>query len=278
MGLYFFPPSLALSDIIRTYRVVDFKFTDISNIPPKPYPPRPEHCLSFYPRDTEIVEYADSGKTFYNLKSVLFGQQSEVSKRYVGKDFLLFQTVFRPGALYRLTGIPSYELTNGYIDAETIFLPSDLKEINEKLAGASSISYMIECVELFFLKKIRQSNRDMHALDKVCNLMLHTEKNLNIDWLAQESCLSVRQYERKFMERMGVSPKYYQKIIRFEKAFRLRNQFPKLDWLSISLQCGYHDYQHLAKDYKNITRQTPNEFHFIDLSSPERTFGEADTY
>lgn len=278
MGLYFFPPSQALSDIIRTYRVVEFKFTDVSSIPPKPYPPRPEHCISFYPRDTETVEYLNSGKTFSNFKTVLFGQQNEVSNRYVGKDFLLFQVVFRPGALYRLTGIPSYELTNQYIDAGVVFRASDLKEINEKLAGTNNFKYMIAYVEAFFTRKIGQKKRDAHALDKVCSLMLNTEKTLSIDWLAKESCLSIRQYERKFLERMGVSPKYYQKIIRFENAFRLRNQFPKLDWLSIAVQCGYHDYQHLAKDYKAITTQTPNDFHFIDLSSPERAFGEADTY
>ncbi|RFS16635.1 AraC family transcriptional regulator [Emticicia sp. C21] len=278
MGLYFFPPGQALNNIVRTYRVVDFQFTDISSIPPKPYPPRPEHCLSFYPKDTETVKYISSGKTFSNLQSVLFGQQNEVSNRYVGRDFLLFQIVFRPGALYRLTGIPSYEITNAYVDAETVFPAAELKEINERLAGAVHVSSMIECIESFLSRRIRQSKLDIHALDKVCNLMLHTEKNLSIDWLAKESCLSTRQYERKFMERMGVSPKYYQKIIRFENAFRLKNQFPKLDWLSIAIQYGYHDYQHLVKDYKAITQQTPNEFHLIDLSSPERAFGDADTY
>lgn len=278
MGLYFFPPSVALSDIIRTYRVVNFKFTDMNGIQAKPYPPRPEHCLSFYPRDTETAQYINSSKTFSKLRTVLFGQQSEVSNRYVGKDFLLFQIVFRPGGLYRLTGIPSHQITNAYIDAETVFPATELRKINEKLAESDNAHYMITCVEAFLKRRISQSKIDIHALDKVCNLMLSTEKKLSLDWLAHESCLSVRQYERKFMERMGVSPKYYQKIIRFEHAFRMKNQFPKLDWLSIALQCGYYDYQHLAKDYKTLTQQSPNEFHLIDLSSPERAFGDADTY
>lgn len=62
MVLSEFLPGPALTEFIRVYRVVHFTFDDITNIPYKAYPPRPEHCLSFYPRDTETVEYVNSGK------------------------------------------------------------------------------------------------------------------------------------------------------------------------------------------------------------------------
>ncbi|MBL0199969.1 MAG: hypothetical protein IPP81_07265 [Chitinophagaceae bacterium] len=48
--------------------------------------------------------------------------------------------------------------------------------------------------------------------------------------------------------------------------------------MSIAVQCNYHDYQHLAKDYKQFTNQTPTDFHLLDNASPERKFGESDTY
>lgn len=118
MVLFEFLPSEFLTNYVRTYRLVHFQFTNSQQSFCKPYPPRPEHCLTFYPRDCENVKYADSGKKAGNLNAVLFGQQTEVSYRHVGKDFLLFQIVFKPGALYRLTGVPSHEITNSYLDAE----------------------------------------------------------------------------------------------------------------------------------------------------------------
>ncbi|MBN4683685.1 AraC family transcriptional regulator, partial [Pandoraea nosoerga] len=117
-----------------------------------------------------------------------------------------------------------------------------------------------------------------HRLDQVSNLILRTGKVLNVEWLAKESCLSLRQYERKFVERMGVSPRYFSKVVRFENAFRMKNKGPHLDWLSIAIRCGYYDYQHLVKDYKELTNQTPTNFHMLDNGSPERRFGESDTY
>ena len=277
MVLSEFIPSLSLTEFVLVYRVVHFVFADITNIPYKPYPPRPEHCLSFYPRDTETVEYVNSGKKITNLKTFLIGQQNEVSNRFVGKDFLVFQIVFRPGALYRLTGIPSYELNNCYFDAATVF-SKDIKEVNDKLNDAANFNEMVVVVETFLLKHINRVVKEFHRLDHVSNIILQANENLNIEWLANESCLSVRQYERKFIERMGISPRYFNKIVRFENAFRMKNKHPHLDWLTIAIQCGYYDYQHLVKDYKKFTNQTPTEFHLLDNSSPERKFGESDTY
>ncbi len=277
MVLSEFTPSPILMPYVRAYRLVQFVFDDITKIPFKPYPPRPEHCLSFYPRDTETVEYINKGLKINNLKTVLMGQQTEVTNRYVGKDFLVFQVVFSPSGLYRLTGIPSKQLNNCYIDAETIF-KKDIKEVNDKLNDAANFNEMVQAVEAFLLKQVNKGVKEFHRLDQVSTLLLKSDKILNIEWLAKEACLSLRQYERKFIERMGVSPRYFSKVARFENAFRMKNQNPHLDWLSIAIQCGYYDYQHLTKDYKALTNQSPKDFHLLDNASPERNFGESDTY
>ena len=276
MVLFEFTPGPMLTDYIRTYRLVHFQFDHLANMPCKAYPPKPEHCLTFYPRDAEQVEYADSGKKAGNLGAVLFGQQTEVSHRYVGKDFLLFQVVFKPGALYRITGVPSHEITNSYSDAE-LFFSSEIKNINSQLNDCSSYAAMVTVIETFLLKEIRRKTREMHRLDGLSEMLIKNSGH-TIDWFAKTSCLSVRQLERTFRERMGVSPKYFLKVARFENAFRMKNKYPDLDWLSIALHCGYYDYQHLAKDYKSLTQQTPTAFHQTDQLAPERTFGDADTY
>lgn len=270
-----FTPSTNLTEFIRVYRVVHFAFDDLTKIPCKPYPPRPEHCLSFYPRDTETVEYVNNGARIKNLKTVLIGQQSEVTNRFVGKDFLVFQVVFSPGGLYRLTGIPSQQLNNCYFDAETIF-KKDIKEVNDKLNDAVNFIEMVVVVESFLLKQINRGIKEFHRLDHVSNYMLKTNKIINIEWLAKESCLSLRQYERKFIERMGVPPRYFSQVVRFENAFRMKNKFPHVDWLTIAINCGYYDYQHLSKEYQKFTQKLPTEFH--DLESPENLLGEYDTY
>jgi AraC-like DNA-binding protein len=278
MVLNEFHPSKHLKEFIRVYRVVECKFDNNVDIPFKPYPPKPEQCLSFYPRDVETVEYAKSGVKVSNLHAVLFGQQNELTNRFIGKDFLVFQIVFNPGSLFRLTGIPSHQLTNCYLDAGLIFPNSSINEVNERLAESTNHQEMVHIVELFISTLVKKVKKEIHQLDNIGSLMLQSNEAKSIDWLAKNAYLSNRQFERKFLERMGVSPKYFNKVVRFENAFRMKNKFPHLDWLTISIHCGFYDYQHMAKDYKDLTQQTPTDFHILDLSAPERKFGEADTY
>jgi AraC-like DNA-binding protein len=51
-----------------------------------------------------------------------------------------------------------------------------------------------------------------------------------------------------------------------------------MDWLRIALECNYHDYQHLVRDYKDFTGYGPNAFHEIESKAPERSFGLSEQY
>ncbi len=127
-----FIPAPDVKDFVQLYRIVHLQFDKGQEIPFKAYPPRPEHCLAFYPFDTETVKYLNTGKEIKNIPIVLYGQFTEVTNRMIGNNFLVFQVIFYPGALYRLTGIPATEFTNQYLDATTVF-SSAVKEINEQL-------------------------------------------------------------------------------------------------------------------------------------------------
>ncbi len=45
------------------------------------------------------------------------------------------------------------------------------------------------------------------------------------------------------------------------------------DWLSIALESGYYDYQHMVRDFREFTRLSPKEFSQQDSHAPERAFG-----
>jgi AraC-like DNA-binding protein len=277
MVLQEYKPNLRLSEYIRTIRLINFVCSGIDILPPKPYPPRPEHCLSFYVRGIENVEYQKSGEKQGNLSTVLFGQQTEVTNRFNSNNFLLIQVVFKPGGLYRLTNIPSNYLTNQYIDAQTVF-SKEIKSVNEKIDECKSFLHMIEVVETFLINEIKRNSNEIHPLDIATTNLFNKSFIPTVDILAKSSFQSTRNFERHFKQRMGISPKYFLKVMRFENAFRMKNKHPELDWLTIAINCGYYDYQHLVRDYKDLTGLTPNHFHKIDSKSPERLFGQADTY
>lgn len=272
-----FAPAFDVREFVQLYRIVHLQFPKNQQVPFKAYPPRPEQCLAFYPYDTETVEYKNSGKIIKNIASVLYGQFSEVTNRNIGHNFLVFQIIFNPGGLYRLTGMPASEINNQYIDAAGVF-GSDINYINEQLAVAGSYEAMTAVANDFMRRLIKKQKKGKLLIDTVCINMLLQDCNSNLRTLAGQACLSTKQLERKFKERTGVNPKLFERIIRFDKAFRLKNSNPALDWLRIAMECNYHDYQHLAKEYKDFTGLSPVAFHEIEEKAPERQFGLSEGY
>lgn len=272
----FIPPP-DVREFVQLYRIVHLQFEKGQPVPYKAYPPRPEHCLAFYPFDTETVEYVSSGSVVKNIPVVLYGQFSEVTNRMIGHRFLVFQVIFYPGALYRLMGIAANELTNQYLDAE-IFFSTALREVNEKLYHAPGYHNMTEVVTAFVRDMIKKQKHSRLPVDDACILLLNSNRKFTLQQLAKEACLSSRQLERKFKELAGVNPKLYERIIRFDRAFRLKNSRPNMDWLRIAMECNYHDYQHLAREYRDFTGLGPNAFHEIENRAPEREFGLSEGY
>ncbi len=272
-----FIPAPELREFVQLYRIVHLHFDREQAIPPKAYPPRPEHCLAFYPYDTETVQYAGSGKIIRHIPVVLYGQFTEVTHRMIGHNFLVFQIIFYPGALYRLTGLIASELNNQYIDAESVFT-SELRMVNEQLYHAAGYPDMLLVANDFVRSLIRHQKKTRLLTDNTWHLLLQDQSKYSLNQLAREACLSTKQFERRFKERTGVNPKLYERIIRFDKAFRLKNSHPQYDWLRIAMACGYHDYQHLVKEYKDFTGLSPTAFHQIENNAPERKFGLSEGY
>jgi len=265
-------PSPVLREYVKYFGIVHFSFSGKENIPVKVYTPKPGDSIEFFLRDPEYVSYPGVIKKHKRPTAIIQGQHSSVTNRYVGNEFLFLNINFQPGILYRLTGIPSYKLINTYIDAETVF-SKEIRLINEQLKNARSYTEIITLAESFILMLVGRTKKDSHGIDTAARILLQSTDHISMDWLAKESCLSSRQFERKFKERMGVAPSLLARLVRFDRAFKMKNATPGKDWLSVAVQCGYYDYQHLVRDYKDFTGLTPTAFFQTDNQAPERIFG-----
>lgn len=269
-----FLPKPCFEEYVQFYRIVHFNFEGIKQQPVKHYAPRPEHCLAFYPYDKEIINYNNS-KQVNVMPALLSGQQLSISKRsIVGNKFLSFQIIFKPAGLYRLTGIPSYELTNDFVDADLIF-PGEVNRVNEELCETTDYAVMITIVEQFMHRITAKKIKEPHHLDKIGEFIF-SDKNITIDQLAQSSFLCTKQYQRKFKERIGITPKLFERAARFEKSIYLKLKNPDASWEEIAFTCNYTNYQHMVIDYKDFTGITPTAYYLLDKQSPEKIMGIAE--
>lgn len=271
-----FLPNPSLRALVRCYRIVHMRFDPHDPPPFKPYTPRPEQCLAFYPHDREQVDFTASKKSVANIPVALIGQALSVTNRFIHGHFMVVQILFQPGGLFRLTGMPSTEINDAYIEADVVF-SREVHLVNEAFFHAHSYTQIVHIADNFVGRLLRGRVKDPHPMDMVGQWMLDNPA-APLDLLAKKSFLSAKQFERKFQERTGVGPKLFARLVRFDRAFREKNLHPERSWQQIAFDCNYYDYQHLVRDYREFTGMLPTVFHQLESRAPERRFGLSEHY
>ncbi len=262
-------PSPVLQAFVRDYLVAHFVFDNSQPIPFKPYSPKPEQTITFLPRGGLTVENPVNGQVQKAPPVSICGQQVSRYNFYLSPEYLMVRVHFHPGALYRLLGVPLVEFTDNWFDAETV-ISREIQQVNERLAHCRYYFQLIEVVEAYLQTKIKWVKKDSHPVDKAVSCIFTNPSFFSLDYLSRECCLSGRQFDRKFTERMGVGPKLYSRIVRFYGAYQYKETHPEADWLTVALLFGYSDYQHMVKDFKTFAHVTPTIWIGQDNQSPER--------
>lgn len=259
MFIQFYQPTPELAPHVQAMMV--FRDQTLADTPIlKPFPPATEQTLFFYPGNTTRNHVITQDKEAKIPFSTIVGPQTTRVNLSIQGDHLVIAVYFRPGGLQRLLGapIPSIYGDEHVLDSSLIW-PRQIREIQTQLAEAKDYRQMISSVEELLLQQYRRLNPVLYRFDGVFERLLDAKHPVSIDYLADQSCLSPRQFERRFRERIGMSPKLFSRISRFSQAFRLKDRYPQLDWLDVALQCNYYDFQHLVRDFREFADTTPTQ-------------------
>lgn len=261
-------PKPGLRDFVRDYLIAHFRFDHEKPTARKPYAPKPEQGITFFVRGRPTAVNPRTGDVQTASAVSIFGQQHQRCDVHLPAEFLMLRVHFQPGALFRLLKVPLYQFGESYFDAELV-MGTDVRDVSERLSNARSHTEMIGLLEEYLARRIRQGAQDVHPADRAAIRLTADPRNASLDWLAREACLSARQFNRKFNERIGVGPKLYGRLVRFHHAYRLKMLHPTIAWTLVAIECGYADYQHMVKDFRYFTNGTPNVWLEEDSTSPE---------
>lgn len=112
----------------------------------------------------------------------------------------------------------------------------------------------------FFLSRLRNNNQPTQKIIPMLNKLESMKGVLSVERLASELRISYKILYRKFIDELGISPKTYLKIIRFNRACYLLNQTSKPNVTEIVLKCGYYDQPHFVREFKSIMKESPRHY------------------
>ena len=271
MDIYYqtLPPSAYLRPFIREHLLLDVTAGPGEVVPAKVLAANTEQCLVFYLRGHVTAVDAASGASAVYAPTALNGTQLSRFDMYITSRFRMLSVQFQPGVMSKFLRLPLAGFTNERIDAEAV-LAAEIRQVQEQLVNAPSYAALIEQAEAYLWRRIQRLRIAFAPFDRALLALAAQPQSYALDQLAQDACLSVSQLERRFRQQLGVGPKLFGRICRFSQAHALKQERPALDWLQVAVECGYYDYQHLVKDFRQFAHATPPALLLAQAQAPDR--------
>ncbi|MBN2813933.1 MAG: AraC family transcriptional regulator [Bacteroidales bacterium] len=167
---------------------------------------------------------------------------------------------FKPGGFSRIFNCSAFSIMNRVVEIENLLEP-DMKGTLKEIATTSDIEARISKLNEFLLDLLSKSSyntRKNHL--EVLDMIHRNYGNVNLQEICENLNITLRTMQRSFQVNVGISPKEYIRIVRFNNVFQylLDDRFE--DWQDIVYRFGYYDQSHFIHDFKLVTGYTPQKF------------------
>lgn len=249
-------PAPQLRAYVRFYAQRESRVNDAVIV--HPITARAAPLIEFVFGDRFQVLYHDPPSQQTSPRAVVVGMQTH----YKGQLRLRgavdsFVIMLQPTGLHRLFSLPMLELTDRNYEASSV-LGGFVSQLEERLGSCRTLEERVRIADEFLL---RQSLRvlEVGGISAIANQMLLSGGKVRIAELAGEAGLSIRQLERSFIRQVGMPPKLYARIARFEAALDSKARSSANSWTDVAHEFGYYDQMHMIHDFQDFTGQTPTD-------------------
>ena len=181
-------------------------------------------------------------------KTYVVGAMTSFKDSFIDTDTHLIGVCLKPAAF---ANFYNYASQNELINDTVEFEKSNSFNVDKTLNNP--FNYF----DYFFSERLKNKN---NQLQSVINDIHATNGQISIYELSKRNFTTVRQLERNFKKFIGLSPKEYSNIIRFQNALGLiKNPDRNRSLLEIAFECGYCDHSHLTNEIKRNTGLSPSQ-------------------
>ncbi len=167
--------------------------------------------------------------------------------------------VFKPAALATLYHLPMYELVEERMPLSR-FMPEEKTDRLMQEILAADEPGKIKLLEKMLLDDLKRLQPQPDFIDQAANFIVAQQGMLQVAGLVKESHMSRRTFERRFFEKVGLSPKYFARIRRISHICSLIAGKKKVDWPQVFYECDFYDQAHFIKDFEAFTGRSPQQY------------------
>jgi AraC-like DNA-binding protein len=214
-----------------------------------------EPILGFHFSGQPIMDYWSGTRAVVPPMHVLGTQTRSPGCLSFTGCVLGFGIFLKPFASWELFRILPAEFADQEFQAREVFGPW-ITDLWLKLAECDTFCDRVRVATEALLPFAEHASLPTRTMAAAQNLF-QADFGIPIQQLAHEACMSIRTYERKFVEELGLSPKLFARLRRFQTALD-RKRTSGTRWLDVAHDSGYFDQMHMVKEFRVFGRDAPS--------------------
>jgi len=229
-----------------------------------PIPARSTTFLEFTFGEPYRIHHVDSSPAEITYPITLIGAKTHQRIRLeLRRRVETFAIMFQPTGLSRLFSLPGIELVNEHYDANVV-IGREMELLRSRLGEARTFTERVAIADEVLCTLVPSPARE-YGLDPVIRAIVVNKGVVRISDLAKQAGVSLRQFERRFTSELGISPKLYARIVRFEAALAKKGALPRCDWTTVAHELSYHDQMHMIHDFQKLSGGSPKSLTGVEF-------------
>ncbi len=221
----------------------------VSDIPgDQPYIRLPDGCLEL------VLRAAGFGSSL----SVMGTRLTPLRKASAASAEVI-RVRFKPGGAYPFFGVPLSELTDQIVPLDSL-LGAEIHGLQTALE-AHTPGARVAAVQRALSRRLASPAYEPASVPTVrraLRMLARASTLPSVDQLARDLEVSARQLRRAFADVVGVTPKAYLRILRFQRVVRAARARPGECWARLAEAHGYYDQAHLVSELRSLSGSLPS--------------------
>lgn len=191
--------------------------------------------------------------------AMICGPHSEFFVIDSSRDESTLGVHFKPGGAFPFLKLPAGELHNTHVSLDMLW-GAETAELHDRLLEAKNAGARFRILEQFLMAQIPQSSTPHPAVAFALEEFKNVPHERTISEVTSQIGLSQRRFIEVFRNEVGLTPKLFCRIQRFQEVLRLIWKGKQIEWVDVALSCGYYDQAHFINDFQAFSGLNPTAY------------------
>lgn len=218
------------------------------------------------PQAEMVFTYGDERSSY----SVIGNSEERLSSDYAVSGFFTQKAIYRntrrlgvimvgfkPWGIQPFIDFSISKITNQNLDIKDVY-PVKLRTMEDEIRSAQTDEARISIIEKFLVSILRSHKPDLLINESVKQIS-GSKGQIPIHELARTFHLCEKQFKRRFVRTVGITPKLFSRLVRYQYILSLmdNNQIKLLD---IAIRTGFYDESHFIREFEDFTNTSPKSY------------------